>query len=124
MTYIISSFGVRGMSKYTITIEGDFEKGECGKCPLTYKTPPDKVKWVVRCALCKYNKGCPLEEVTDTNVGEIKQGEWFLLDECSNSGVYCSVCHKKVYKEKYANQKLMSNFCPNCGADMRGVVNE
>ena len=51
-------------------------------------------------------------------------GHWFLLDECANEGVYCSNCHKKVYRVEYANQKLKSNFCPNCGADMRGKKNE
>ena len=55
------------------------------------------------------------------DVVEIKRGEWLLLDECANRGVYCSVCHKKVYKTDYANQKIKSNYCPNCGADMRGV---
>lgn len=47
-----------------------------------------------------------------------KHGHWFLLDECSNAGVYCSACHKKVYKEHYANVKEKSKFCPNCGAIM------
>ncbi len=46
------------------------------------------------------------------------KGRWHLLDECSNAGVYCSVCNKKVYKEQYANQKLKSPYCPNCGAKM------
>ena len=49
-----------------------------------------------------------------------EKGEWRLLDECSNAGVYCSVCHKKVYKEHYANVRPKSKYCPNCGADMRG----
>ena len=48
----------------------------------------------------------------------VKHGSWFLLDECSNAGVYCSVCHKKVYKTDYANQKVKSKYCPNCGAVM------
>ena len=48
----------------------------------------------------------------------VKHGKWFLLDECSNHGVYCSVCHKKVYKDEHANQKLKSKYCPNCGAKM------
>ena len=52
------------------------------------------------------------------DVVEVKHGEWYLLDECANEGVYCSVCHKKVYKTDYANQKLKSKFCPNCGARM------
>ena len=49
---------------------------------------------------------------------EVKHGKWFTLDDCANEGVYCSVCHKKVYKKCYANQKLKSNYCPNCGAKM------
>lgn len=47
-----------------------------------------------------------------------EHGHWFLLDECANAGVYCSVCHKKVYKEHYANVKPKSKFCPHCGAIM------
>lgn len=63
-------------------------------------------------------------DVLDTTISSLQNlksynhGHWFLLDECSNAGVYCSVCHKKVYKEDYANQKLKSKFCPNCGAMM------
>ena len=53
-----------------------------------------------------------------------KHGNWFLLDECSNTGVYCSVCHKKVYKSDYANQKIKSKFCPNCGSIMDGEFEE
>ena len=59
-----------------------------------------------------------LQKVAD--VEEVKHGEWFLLDDCANEGVYCSVCHKKVYKKDYANQKLKSPRCPNCGAKMDG----
>ena len=53
-----------------------------------------------------------------------KHGNWFLLDECANAGVYCSVCHKKVYKSDYANQKIKSKFCPNCGSIMDGEFEE
>ena len=49
---------------------------------------------------------------------ERKHGHWMLLDECSNAGVYCSVCHKKVYRTDYANQKIKSKYCPNCGSIM------
>jgi len=52
-------------------------------------------------------------------------GHWFLLDECSNEGVYCSNCRKKVYRVEYANQKVKSNYCPNCGAKMtKGAEND
>lgn len=47
-----------------------------------------------------------------------KHGKWNVLDNCSNAGVYCSECGKKVYRSDYANQKVKSNFCPNCGAKM------
>lgn len=57
---------------------------------------------------------------------KVVRGEWVSLTDCSNAGVYCSVCQKKVWKEDYAwcnrKNKLRSNFCPNCGADMRKKV--
>ena len=58
------------------------------------------------------------------DVVEVRHGEWFLLDECANEGVYCSVCTKKVYRTEYANQKLKSKYCPNCGAKMDGERKE
>ena len=30
-----------------------------------------------------------------------ERGYWVSLTDCANAGVYCSVCHKKVYKEDY-----------------------
>ena len=51
-----------------------------------------------------------------------KCGYWISLTDCANAGVYCSVCHKKVYKEDYAccnrKNKLRSDYCPHCGAKM------
>ena len=55
-----------------------------------------------------------------SDVAPVRHGRWVLLDECYNEGVYCSACHKKVYKKCYANQKIKSKFCPNCGAKMDG----
>ena len=49
-------------------------------------------------------------------------GHWVSLTDCSNAGVYCSVCNKKVYMEDYAlcnrKNKLRSNYCPHCGSKM------
>ena len=49
-------------------------------------------------------------------------GHWVSLTDCANAGVYCSVCHKKFYKEDYAwcnrKNKLRSDYCPHCGAKM------
>jgi hypothetical protein len=74
-----------------------------------------------------YAYGVALKEIDQTptaDVVEVVRGEWFLLDDCANEGVYCSACHKKVYKTEYANQKLKSNYCPNCGAKMDGGKDE
>lgn len=61
----------------------------------------------------------PMDDVKDnTKETDRKHGHWFALDECANEGVYCSACNKKVYKLYYANQKLKSKYCPNCGAIM------
>ena len=57
----------------------------------------------------------------------VKHGRWVSLTECANAGVYCSMCNKKVYKEDYAwsnkRIKMRSNYCPNCGAKMKGADN-
>ena len=68
----------------------------------------------------------PMDEVIDYlkdhGVTVQKHGRWVSLTDCSNAGVYCSECHKKVYKEDYARanrkNKLRSPYCPNCGAKM------
>lgn len=63
-------------------------------------------------------------EVTEpaADVEPVVHGRWISLTDCSNAGVYCSICHKKVYKEDYAwcnrKNKVRSPYCPNCGAKM------
>lgn len=47
-----------------------------------------------------------------------KTGQWVLLDECSNSGYYCSECHKKLVKEGWSGTVKKIKFCPNCGAKL------
>ena len=48
------------------------------------------------------------------------KGKWKILDECANEGVYCSECHKKIFKLEFSNTMKWRNFkyCPNCGAKM------
>ena len=59
---------------------------------------------------------------TVIDVAPVVHGRWISLTECSNAGVYCSICHKKVYKEDYAwcnrKNKVRSPYCPNCGSKM------
>jgi hypothetical protein len=63
------------------------------------------------------------DEIPAADVAPVVHGEWVSLTDCANAGVYCSVCHKKVYKEDYAwcnkKNKVRSNYCPNCGAHMK-----
>ena len=67
-------------------------------------------------------------DIPVADVAPVRHGRWISLTDCSNAGVYCSVCHKKVYKEDYAicnrKNKLRSDYCPNCGAKMDGELNE
>lgn len=69
-----------------------------------------------------------LNQFPVADVAPVRHGIWISLTDCSNAGVYCSVCHKKVYKEDYAicnrKNKLRSDYCPNCGAKMDGKLNE
>ncbi len=57
-----------------------------------------------------------LRPVSRDQVEKAWRGEWMALDECSNEGVYCKRCKKKVYRIEYANEKMRSPFCPACGA--------
>ena len=83
----------------------------------------------VSCYNCPHKdigEGCSIQAKVDYLIkgGVTVQecGHWISLTECANAGVYCSVCHKKVYKEDYAwcnrKNKLRSDYCPHCGAKM------
>ena len=84
---------------------------------------------------CEYESGsCELTSCRTCNARNVADhliangvmvqecGRWVSLTECANAGVYCSVCHKKVYKADYARcnrkNKLRSAYCPHCGAKM------
>ena len=66
----------------------------------------------------KYRK----KYLTPAEYAPVRHAKWVALTECSNEGVYCSLCHKKVYRADYAwcnkRNKVRSNYCPNCGARM------
>ena len=90
---------------------------------ITFDAYEDEYKRIIKniekyssCIDCSYKNR--FEKMKNIVKEDVKHGEWQLLDECSNEGVYCSVCHKKVYRTDYANQKIKSKYCPNCGARM------
>ena len=82
----------------------------CENCE--YK-PKGKNNKMLLCLSCQYAK-----RLIAADVAPVRHAKWELIDECINEGVYCSNCHKKIYRAEYANQKVKSNFCPNCGAKM------
>jgi len=46
---------------------------------------------------------------------------WVFLNDCANSGYYCSKCHKKVSNERGSVLIKKMKFCPNCGVKMEGM---
>ena len=63
-----------------------------------------------------------IAEWTDDALELLKEqgiGHWILLENCSNTGVYCSECHVKVF-DSYPFKKKFSYFCPHCGTRMEG----
>ena len=58
-------------------------------------------------------KNCKLKRLAD--VRENVKGHWIIY--CDPSMLECSNCRKQFF---YYEAETKSNFCPNCGADMRG----
>ena len=48
-------------------------------------------------------------------------GEWIIYNYPADECVYCSKCKTEYYEnDLYMGGSEFPNFCPNCGADMRG----
>ncbi len=71
--------------------------------------------------VCRYDAYCPTGHCNDKDtVDDLRpQGEWIgnHFDEH-----HCFLCgHYALYEEEPDGYyEVQSNFCPNCGADMRG----
>ena len=70
------------------------------------------------------------EDIADNRIGpwlneltsaqpERKRGKWI---DYANSHCECSVCHTEW--SYFQNETECFEFCPNCGADMRGETDE
>ena len=46
----------------------------------------------------------------------VRHGRWLCVDTDTEQFFLCNICKKKEYWE--------SDYCPNCGADMRGINDE
>ena len=58
-------------------------------------------------------------------VEERPHGKWleWVDEKWGGTTIYCSVCKLKALRSS-TNDFVMSNFCPNCGADMREANDE
>lgn len=65
-----------------------------------------------------YDKACIIGVIDEQpTIEERKKGKWIIDGEC----VDCSVCrHDKWSRVPFEDLVKRFNFCPNCGADMRG----
>lgn len=64
-----------------------------------------------------------LQSISDmpaADVAEVGHGQWYVLDDCANAGLYCSACSRRVHREEFAYKNLKSKYCPHCGARMDG----
>ena len=73
----------------------------------------------VRCRACQY--GDEINDIDSAPTIEPKKGKWRrrLVDCGFNADWHCSRCGWKTSLEEHGY-----NFCPNCGADMRGEEDE
>ena len=62
----------------------------------------------------------PQEQTKEEHIDvfEVVNAPWIFLDNCANSGYYCSKCKKKLVKDGWSETVKKINFCPNCGARM------
>ena len=55
---------------------------------------------------------------------ERKKGKWLQkskpLEFCTEWWYECSECGSKPPNDRYGHPNYLSDYCPNCGADMRG----
>lgn len=59
------------------------------------------------------------------DVVEVKRGEWIKKFKYSHGyddyyNTECSLCGYKAEKSGVGDKLSLDNYCPNCGADMRG----
>lgn len=90
---------------------------------------PDAMCVGIACQECSFlihpvNGGCKLEEfikaLPAADVVERKKGKW-IKSNIPNEKYVCSECGGACWYYDCKGKVAKSNFCPNCGADMREV---
>lgn len=80
----------------------------------------------IRGNLSTKNVGQAIWDTPTADVEEVRHGEWEYrqLDEYKYYEVSCSCCGAKYWGNYDAyNEPDEFYYCPNCGADMRGINN-
>ena len=78
-----------------------------------------------RCFECPYDADCFHDSFDRVAIADMvkllkeqnrsKHGHWKVLQNCSNSGVYCSECNTKMF-DRYPMKKKFSEYCGHCGS--------
>lgn len=70
----------------------------------------------------KKSIGCEFIKIINRQKESIRQGKWIygMLENCNQ--YYCSECGNEAYWDTDYGQQLF-DFCPRCGAKMRGAEN-
>ena len=58
----------------------------------------------------------PLYQINNAPTVERPQGEWII----DGHHIRCNKCNEYICNTDREGNKIPNNFCPNCGADMRG----
>lgn len=60
-----------------------------------------------------------LKDVPAAGVKPVARGEW-IADDIADNIFHCNICDGDAPVDCTSGREYESNFCPNCGADMRG----
>lgn len=72
----------------------------------------------------KDNENWKSAEISDLiKAYERPQGEWVKVVENISWHYECNQCHNRPLMARLVDEDVLSEFCPNCGADMRGKDN-
>ena len=73
--------------------------------------------WINGTSLLNANEA--IKQLNDLPSADRPQGEWIFVEEFMGINRYkCSVCEREELRTH------LSNFCPNCGARMKGAEDE
>ena len=90
------------------TIARKLKNAHCAECNVVRQ---------IQCSACWVNDVLELLEGEDVDAVEVVHGRWLYSEE--NECLICSNCEMSALNN-YRGNSAHSDYCPNCGADMRG----